>query len=160
MKLCRIVQVEVNNNGALHYWWLKISQSQPEHDVLQHTFDIPANVIASPLTCTSCMDPSNDGDGAARFLVSFCMSSPGGTPPIYQLPYNCIPFNFPCTSRLSSTPLSTWRVPKGGSEVITYLKSMTFWLLGNHKALLLHTIDEFQATVWNAFQNNGFWELN
>ena len=60
-----------------------------------HGLHIPANEIASPLTCTSRMDPTNEGDGAALPFVLLRILSPGGTPPTYQLSYNCIPTNFP-----------------------------------------------------------------
>ena len=46
---------------------------------------IPVKVIASPLTCTSLMDPTKDGDGAALPFVLLSILSPGGTPPMYQL---------------------------------------------------------------------------
>ena len=69
------------------------------------SIDLPAKLIASLLTCTSLIAPTNDGAGAALPFVLLSILNPRGTPPTYQLSYNCIPFNFPLTSPFSCAPL-------------------------------------------------------
>lgn len=99
-----------NNRGQINYWITTFNTS---------INNLPAKLIASLLTCTSLMAPTNDGTGAALPFVLLSKLNPTGTPPTYQLSYNCIPFNFPLTSPFSCAPLPIWSVPKGGSAVVT-----------------------------------------
>ena len=98
-----------NNRGQIDYWTLTFNTS----------IDLPAKLIASLLTCTSLIAPTNDGTGAALPFVLLSILNPRGTPPTYQLSYNCIPFNFPLTSPFSCAALPIWSVPKGGSALVT-----------------------------------------